>query len=64
MTLSVAALLIHDEDVPASARAALRDAYTAAAGERRTHLEAAARALYREADLDCSDARELVGLTA
>jgi hypothetical protein len=62
MSLSLLPLLIHDADVPASARSALRDAVAAPAAERRSHLETAARALYREADLDCPDARELVGL--
>jgi hypothetical protein len=62
MTLSLLPLLIHDVDVPASARAALREAAAAPPAERRPHLEAAARALYREAQLDCPDARELVGL--
>jgi hypothetical protein len=61
-TLSLAPLLIHTDDVPADARAALRDAYNAPADEREPHLEAAALALYRDADLDCADARELVGL--
>ncbi len=56
-------LLIHSRDVPASARAALVAASHAPASERRSHLEIAARALYREAHLDCADARELVGLS-
>ena len=60
--LSLLPLLIHDEDVPPSVRAALRDASVAPADARQGHLELAARALYREADLDCADARELVGL--
>jgi len=64
MSLSLAPLLIYDDDVPASARAALREADLAPAEERQAHLEAAARALYREAQLDCADARELVGLDA
>ncbi len=62
MTLSMATLLIHDAGVPATARAALDAASRATASERPGLLEAAARALYREADLDCADARELVGL--
>jgi len=66
MSLSLLPLLIHHEAVPAIARTALRATCGAAsADERRAHLETAARALCREAhlDLDCADARELVGLT-
>lgn len=62
MTFSLAPLLLHESGVPDSARAALRAATGAPAAERRVHLEAAARALYREAHLDCDEARELVGL--
>ena len=62
MMFSLLPLLLHDPSVPATARAALRAADDAPASERRRHLEAAARALYHEADLDCADARELVGL--
>jgi hypothetical protein len=63
MTLSFAPLLIHSDHVPARARGALRAAFDAPADQRRPHLEAAAKILYRELDLDCSDARELVGLS-
>lgn len=62
MIFSMAPLLIHEDDVPATARAALRDAHDAPEHEKRVHLEVAARALYREAHVDCADARELVGL--
>jgi hypothetical protein len=62
MSLSLVPLLIHDEDVPAAARAELRAAERGPARDRRVHLEAAARALAREAQLDCAEARELVGL--
>lgn len=62
MSFSLAALLMVEEDVPATARAALRAATRAPAAEQRLHLKAAATALYREAHLDCEDARELVGL--
>ena len=63
MSLSLVPLLIHDEDVPAAARAELRAAEHGAGVDRRLHLEAAARALLRDAHLDCDEARELVGLT-
>jgi hypothetical protein len=62
MSLSMLPLLLHDDDVPASVRAALRDADLAPARDRRAYLEAAAEALHREANLDCADALELVGL--
>ena len=62
MTLSLLPLLLVEEDVPASARAALREASRMPEEARRAHLEAAARSLYAEAHLDCADARELVGL--
>jgi len=62
MSLSLLPLLIHEEDLPAMARAALREADRAPVSERQVYLEAAARSLYRDAHLDCDDARELVGL--
>ena len=64
MSLSLLPLLMYEDDVPASARAALREANDAPVEERQELLEAAARALYREAHIDCADARELVGLNA
>lgn len=63
MTFSLASLLVFEEDVPASARRALCAAIHAPANERHAHLEEAARALSVETVLDCTDARELVGLT-
>ena len=62
MSFSLASLLVFEEDVPAAARRALCAALHAPVGERLAHLEAAARALSCETHLDCSDARELVGL--
>lgn len=62
MSLSMASLLAFEEDVPATVRAALREAAVAPAPLRTQYLELAARYLYRDADLDCDDARELVGL--
>jgi len=63
MGFSMAALLMHDVDVPANARAALRAARDAAAPEARIdHLVTAARLLLEHLPLDCADARELVGL--
>lgn len=64
MTFSLLPLLLYEDDVPATARAALRDARSAPASKRRALLETAAQALCRDAaaGLDCDDARELVGL--
>jgi hypothetical protein len=64
MTFSVAPLLLHHEDLPPLAARALRDAFAAPAERRVPHLELAAAVLHRELDLDCRDARELVGLPA
>jgi hypothetical protein len=64
MSFSLASLLMVEEDVPATVRHALEAASRAPASERRPHLEAAAHALYRDANLDCADAKELVGLAA
>jgi hypothetical protein len=62
MSLSLLSLLLVEEDVPASAREALRKANIAPEDERRPLLIEAANALYRDAHIDCDDARELVGL--
>jgi hypothetical protein len=64
MSISIANLLVHDDGVPAAARAAIRDALGSPAQAREPLLEAAARILYRETDVNCADARELVGLSA
>lgn len=64
MSLEITRLLLHSDDVPPEARAALRDAYNAPAAERELHLVAAAKILHREVELECRDARELVGLAA
>lgn len=62
MSFSLAPLLMVEDDVPATVRAALRAASRAPRSERCLHLRAAARALHHEAQLDCADAKELVGL--
>jgi hypothetical protein len=62
MSFSVTPLLLDSEFVPPRARSALRTAYEVPPHERLPHLEAAARVLHRELGLDCTDARELVGL--
>ncbi len=62
MSFTMAAILIHSEHVPAGARSELRAALASSPEKRREHLTSAARILYAESGLDCSDARELVGL--
>jgi hypothetical protein len=62
MTFSLLPLLLHEDDVPVTARAALRRAKLAPVDQRRLYLELAALSLTRDAKLDCEDARELVGL--
>ena len=64
MSFSIARLLVDSEFIPPAARRALRLAFGAPPEERGPHLEAAARVLHHELDLDCRDARELVGLAA
>jgi hypothetical protein len=49
-------------DLPPSVREELRAAYHATDEARGEHLEAAARILNQQLAVDCSDARELVGL--
>ena len=63
MSFSMAPLLMHDTDLPAAIREQLRAAYLEP--ERRDdHLVTAARLMHQELELECSDARELVGLPA
>jgi hypothetical protein len=62
MSFSIAPLLVHGAYVPAEARDAIREALVASSGSRRSLLKAAARILHREAEVDCADALELVGL--
>jgi hypothetical protein len=57
-------LLLHNPDVPGSARAALASALHGPVEQRCENLLSAAVILHREVGLDCSDARELVGLDA
>jgi hypothetical protein len=62
MALMMSTLLVHNEHVPPAAREALQAADDAAPSERGPFLASAARILHHEADLDCADALELVGL--
>jgi hypothetical protein len=62
MAFSLAPLLIHSHAVPLEAREALRLASSANPEGRRSALVNAARVLYTETALDCSDAMEVVGL--
>jgi hypothetical protein len=62
MALSVAPLLLHSDAIPEGARLALRDAFARPEDERPALLANIAKILYREAELDCDDALELLGL--
>jgi hypothetical protein len=62
MGFTFAPLLIFNEAVPERARDALKAAVRAPHHQRKAMLESAARVLYLETDLDCLDAREIVGL--
>jgi hypothetical protein len=62
MSFKMASLLVHSDDVPPSAREALKAAHTDAPENRAQWLEAAARILHDEVGLGCSDALELVDL--
>jgi hypothetical protein len=62
MSLSMTSILVHSEQVPAEARDAIRAAHEAAPEQRGAQLVSAARILHLATGLDCSDARELVGL--
>ncbi len=59
--LQISALLLHSEDVPATARAALASALHGPANQRCENLVEAATILHREVGLDCEDVRELIG---
>ncbi|HEY8077820.1 MAG TPA: hypothetical protein VIF62_27025 [Labilithrix sp.] len=62
MGINVASLLLHDEAIPAAARAALDAAREAPPDSRVQLLESAARILHYDVGVPCADARELVDL--
>ena len=62
MSFKMASLLVHSDDVPPSAREALKAAHEGGADNRVQLLEAAARILHDEVGIGCSDALELVDL--
>lgn len=62
MAFTIAPLLLHSDAVPQAARDALKAGLYGPPERREAELTTAARLLYAEADLDCDDARELVGL--
>lgn len=62
MSLSMAQLLMHSEQVPAEAREAIRAAYEAPPQQRIARLASAAHVLHRSTGLECRDARELIDL--
>jgi len=61
-------LLVHSEDLSEDLRKTIRQALVAPPEQRRSTLEATARAIYREvsvlesAGLECADVKALVGL--
>lgn len=61
MSLSMALLLMHSEQVPDEVRKAIQAAYNAPPQHRSASLVAAARVLHETTGLECSDVRELVG---
>jgi hypothetical protein len=63
MGFSLAPLLIHSPAVPVEAQNALRAASFGPPERRAAALESAARVLFRETELECRDAIELVGLS-
>ncbi len=60
----MASILMHSENVPSGARAALQAAHGGPPERRHSLLETAARILQDEAGVPCPDARELVDLPA
>jgi hypothetical protein len=64
MGFTMAPLLMHSEGVPSAARDALKAAALSPPERRKAALEWAARVLHHETDLDCGEARDLVGLPA
>jgi hypothetical protein len=62
MSFSMAPLLMSSPDLPAAVRDELRAAFAAQPTQRDGHLVTAARLIHAELDLECRDARELVGL--
>ena len=64
MTFTMVPLLIHSDAVPAVARDALKAAYLAPPERRQAELLSAVRVLYRETELDCGEAKDLVGVTS
>lgn len=61
---SLAALLVHSNAIPRETRQALMAASVAPPEQRDAELESAAHFLYRDTELDCRDARELLGLSS
>lgn len=62
MSIAMASLLAHSDQVPASARVAIKAAHEGPAALRTGLLESAAMILYEQAGIECADARELLDL--
>ncbi len=59
---SMASLILHEVSVPAPVRVAVKAAMDGPIDERRERLRSAARMLFLETDLECSDVKELLDL--
>lgn len=64
MAFTLAPLLIFDPAVPPRAREALRAGLSGPPEARQREFELAARVIFNETELDCREARELVGLSS
>jgi ferric-dicitrate binding protein FerR (iron transport regulator) len=62
MAFSITRLLLHSSAVPPEARDALKSAMETEPEHRAVWLERALRLLHAGTDIDCDDARELVGI--
>lgn len=62
MAFSISRLLLHSNSVPPEARDALRSALESEPEHKEAWLQRAFSLLHDTTDIDCRDARELVGL--
>jgi len=62
MSLSLAPILLHSDDVSPQAKRALEAGMRGPESQRRVALESAAKLIVLETGVSCSDARELVDL--
>ncbi len=62
MSLSLAPLLLHSDDVPESTKRVLEAGLRGPPWQRRLALESAAKLIHLQTGVSCDDARELVDL--